>query len=91
MILGIPNVGKSSLINRLANKKSTQVANRPGVTRQKQWVRIAKNIELLDTPGVLWPKFDDEKIALNLSYTGTIKEELIDKTRCRLFIIKIFI
>jgi ribosome biogenesis GTPase A len=88
MILGIPNVGKSSLINRLANKKSTQVANKPGVTRQKQWVRIAKNIELLDTPGVLWPKFDDENIALNLSYTGTIKDDLIDKMQVSYILLK---
>ena len=78
MILGIPNVGKSSLINRLCNKKSTVVGNRPGVTKQKQWVRIANNIELLDTPGVLWPKFEDEKVALNLSYTGSIKDEVLD-------------
>lgn len=77
MILGIPNVGKSSLINRLCNKKTTVVGNRPGVTKQKQWVRIANNIELLDTPGVLWPKFEDEKVALNLSYTGSIKDEVL--------------
>lgn len=79
MILGIPNVGKSSLINRLAGKKSQQVGNKPGVTKQKQWVRISKNIELLDTPGVLWPRFEDEKVALNLSYTGTIKDEILHK------------
>ena len=77
MILGIPNVGKSSLINRLCNKKTTVVGNRPGVTKQKQWVRIANNIELLDTPGVLWPKFEDEKVAFNLSYTGSIKDEVL--------------
>ena len=77
MILGIPNVGKSSYINRLCNKKTTVVGNRPGVTRQKQWVRIGNNIELLDTPGVLWPKFEDEKVALNLSYTGSIKDEVL--------------
>lgn len=78
MILGIPNVGKSSLINRLCNKKSTVVGNRPGVTKQKQWIRIANNIELLDTPGVLWPKFEDEAVALNLSYIGSIKDEILD-------------
>ena len=77
MILGIPNVGKSSFINRLCNKKTTVVGNRPGVTKQKQWVRIANNIELLDTPGVLWPKFEDETVALNLSYTGSIKDEVL--------------
>ena len=80
MIIGIPNVGKSSLINRLVNKKTAEVGNKPGVTKQKQWVRIGKNIELLDTPGVLWPKFEDEQVALNLAYVGSIKDELIPKT-----------
>lgn len=80
MILGIPNVGKSSLINRLVNKKVTEVGNRPGVTKQKQWVRIGQNIELLDTPGVLWPKFEDEQVALNLAYVGSIKDEVIPQT-----------
>ena len=80
MIIGIPNVGKSSLINRLVNKKTAEVGNRPGVTKQKQWVRIGKNIELLDTPGVLWPKFEDEQVALNLSYIGSIKDEVLPKT-----------
>ncbi|MBO4816320.1 MAG: ribosome biogenesis GTPase YlqF [Clostridia bacterium] len=78
MILGIPNVGKSSLINRLGGKKVAIVGNRPGVTKQKQWIRIANNIELLDTPGVLWPKFEDENVALNLSYIGSIKDEVIE-------------
>ena len=80
MIVGIPNVGKSSFINRMINKKSAEVGNRPGVTKQKQWVRISSNIELLDTPGVLWPKFENQDIALKLAYTGTIKDELLDKT-----------
>ena len=78
LILGIPNVGKSSLINRLCNKKTTVVGNKPGVTKQKQWVKIANNIELLDTPGVLWPKFEDESVALNLAYTGSIKDEILE-------------
>ena len=78
MVLGIPNVGKSSFINRLSKKNSAVVGNKPGVTKQKQWVRINQNIELLDTPGVLWPKFKDEKTALNLAYTGTIKDDIID-------------
>ena len=78
MILGIPNVGKSSLINRLGGKKVAVVGNKPGVTKQKQWIRIANNIELLDTPGVLWPKFEDENVALNLSYIGSIKDEVIE-------------
>lgn len=77
MVLGIPNVGKSSFINRISKKNSAQVGNRPGVTRQKQWIHIASNIELLDTPGVLWPKFEDEEIALHLAYTGTIKDDIL--------------
>lgn len=77
MILGIPNVGKSSFINRVSKKTSATVGNKPGVTRQKQWIRINGNIELLDTPGVLWPKFQNEEIALNLAYTGTIKDDVL--------------
>jgi len=88
MILGIPNVGKSSFINRIVNKKTAEVGNRPGVTKQKQWVRISNNIELLDTPGVLWPKFEDERVALNLSYTGTIKDEVIQKTEIAYSLLK---
>ena len=89
MIIGIPNVGKSSLINRLVNKKTAEVGNRPGVTKQKQWVRIGKNIELLDTPGVLWPKFEDEKVALNLAYTGSIKDEILPKTEVAYQLLKL--
>lgn len=80
MIIGIPNVGKSSFINRISNKMSAQVGNKPGVTKQKQWIRLSNNIELLDTPGVLWPKFENEQIALNLAYTGTIKSEILEET-----------
>ena len=79
MILGIPNVGKSSFINRIAKKSTAGVGNKPGVTKQKQWIRINEKIELLDTPGVLWPKFESEEVALNLCFTGTIKEEISDK------------
>ena len=79
MIIGVPNVGKSSLINRMAQKTSAQVGNRPGVTRQKQWIRLSNNIELLDTPGVLWPRLDNQKVALNLAYTGTIKNEVLEE------------
>ncbi len=79
MILGIPNVGKSSLINRISKKTSTNVGNKPGVTKQKQWIRINEKVELLDTPGVLWPKFESEEVAMHLSFTGTIKEEILDK------------
>lgn len=88
MIVGIPNVGKSSFINRITNKKSAKVGNRPGITKQKQWLRISNNIELLDTPGVLWPKFESEEVALNLSYIGAIKDELIDKTNIAYSLIK---
>ena len=80
LVLGIPNVGKSSYINRLTKKVSAKVGNKPGVTRQKQWVRLDKSIELLDTPGVLWPKLDSEGTALYLAFTGTIKEEILEKT-----------
>lgn len=79
MILGIPNVGKSSFINRISKRTTAGVGNKPGVTKQKQWIRINEKIELLDTPGVLWPKFESEEVALNLCFTGTIKEEILDK------------
>ncbi len=79
MVIGIPNVGKSSFINRITKKTSANVGNKPGVTRQKQWVRVNEKIELLDTPGVLWPKFEDEQIALKLAYTGTIKDDILQK------------
>ena len=78
MIVGIPNVGKSSLINKIAGRSVTTVADRPGVTRGKQWVRLNEEIELLDTPGVLWPKFDDQKVGLNLACTGAIKDTVFD-------------
>ena len=80
MILGIPNVGKSSLINRLAKRNTAVVANRPGVTQNNQWIRIANNQELLDTPGVLWPKFESDEVALNLAFTGTIKDDILQRT-----------
>lgn len=78
MIVGIPNVGKSSFINKVAKKQTTATGNKPGVTRKNQWVRLDDKIQLLDTPGVLWPKFDDEKTARHLAYIGTIKDEIID-------------
>ena len=80
MILGIPNVGKSSFINRISKRTTMEVGNRPGVTKSKQWIKIGKNQELLDTPGVLWPKFENNEIALNLAFTGTIKDDLIERT-----------
>ena len=89
MILGIPNVGKSSFINRIAKKNTAEVGNRPGVTKQKQWIRIGKNQELLDTPGVLWPKFESEEVALNLAYTGTIKDDLIERVEVAYELLKV--
>ncbi|MEG2295587.1 MAG: ribosome biogenesis GTPase YlqF [Oscillospiraceae bacterium] len=78
MIVGIPNVGKSSFINRMANAKKTKVADRPGVTRGKQWVKVENNVELLDMPGVLWPKFEDPEVGKNLAFTGAVKDDVID-------------
>ena len=88
MILGIPNVGKSSLINKMVRKNLAQVGNKPGVTKQKQWVSVNQKINLLDTPGVLWPKFQDIEIGLNLSYTGTIKDEILQKTEISSYLLK---
>ena len=79
MILGIPNVGKSSFINRISKRVTAGVGNKPGVTKQKQWIRINENIELLDTPGVLWPKFESEEVALHIAFTGTIKEDVLQR------------
>ena len=79
MILGIPNVGKSSFINRISKKTLAGVGNKPGVTKQKQWIRINEKVELLDTPGVLWPKFESNEVALHLAFTGTIKEDVLDR------------
>lgn len=78
MIVGIPNVGKSTLINSLAGRKGAQTGNRPGITKGKQWIKLKGNIELLDTPGILWPKFEDKDVALNLAFTGAIKDEIMD-------------
>lgn len=78
MVVGIPNVGKSSFINRMANSRKTKVGDRPGVTRGKQWVSIDKDVELLDMPGILWPKFDDKDVAQKLAFTGAVKDEVVD-------------
>ena len=78
MILGIPNVGKSTFINKVAGRKTTKTEDRPGVTRSKQWVPIDKGLELLDTPGILWPKFEDQSVGLNLAYTGAVKDDILD-------------
>ncbi|MCY6959507.1 ribosome biogenesis GTPase YlqF [Clostridium brassicae] len=78
MVVGIPNVGKSSFINRMAKNSRAKVGDKPGVTRSKQWIKTSIGIELLDTPGVLWPKFEDDIVGLNLAFTGAIKDEIMD-------------
>ena len=78
MIVGIPNVGKSTFINSFAKKACTKTGNKPGVTKGKQWIRLNKNVELLDTPGILWPKFDDQKVGMRLAFIGAIKDELFN-------------
>lgn len=78
MIVGIPNVGKSTLINNLSGRKGAKTGNLPGVTKGNQWIKLKGNLELLDTPGILWPKFEDEEIGLNLAFTGAIKDEILD-------------
>ena len=88
MVLGIPNVGKSSFINRISKRTTAGVGNKPGVTKQKQWIRINDKIELLDTPGVLWPKFESEEVGLNLAFTGTIKEEILPKVEIAYQLVK---
>lgn len=89
MIVGIPNVGKSTIINRLANKRITKVGNKPGVTRQNQWIKTSGNFELLDTPGILWPKFEDPKTGLHLAFIGSIKDEIMDKQDLAFELLKI--
>ena len=91
MIIGIPNVGKSSFINKVSSKTAMKVGNKPGVTKNKQWIRLANNIELLDTPGVLWPKILNEQTALNLAYTGTIKSDVIDEVEIAYNLVKFLI
>ena len=80
MIVGIPNVGKSTFINSYARKACTKVGNKPGVTKGKQWIRLGKDIELLDTPGILWPKFDDKEVGLRLAFIGSINDEILSIT-----------
>ena len=77
LIVGIPNVGKSTLINRLANKKIAKIGDRPGVTKMQQWIKVKQKFELLDTPGILWPKFEDELIGLRVAAIGSIKDEIL--------------
>ena len=89
MIVGVPNVGKSSLINRMTGKKSTKTGDRPGVTRGKQWLTVENNMQLLDTPGILWPKFEDPEVGLNLAFCGSIRDEIIDLADLALELIKV--
>ena len=78
MILGVPNVGKSSLINRLSGRKSTKTGNKPGITKGKQWITLENGMQLLDTPGILWPKFEEPEVGLNLAFAGSIKDEILE-------------
>ena len=78
MVVGIPNVGKSTFINSLAGKAAAKTGNKPGVTKGKQWIRLNKNVELLDTPGILWPKFEDQAVGLKLAFIGSIKDEILN-------------
>ena len=87
LILGIPNVGKSTLINTLVGKKATNVGNKPGITKHLEWIRINDKLELLDTPGILWPKLDNQEIALNLASMTAIKEEILDLDDVSIYII----
>ncbi|BDR66893.1 ribosome biogenesis GTPase A [Clostridium tetani] len=78
MVVGIPNVGKSTFINRMAKSSIAKTGDRPGVTKSRQWIKTKIGVELMDTPGILWPKFEDEKVGLNLAFTGAIKDEIMD-------------
>ncbi|WP_251446416.1 ribosome biogenesis GTPase YlqF [Vermiculatibacterium agrestimuris] len=86
MVVGVPNVGKSTFINQVAKRRSAKAADRPGVTRGKQWVTVDQGLSLLDTPGILWPKFEDEQVGLHLAYTGAVKDDVMDveTLACRL-------
>lgn len=89
MIVGVPNVGKSSLINRLTGKKVAKTGNKPGVTRGKQWLNLGENMQLLDTPGILWPKFEDPNVGAKLAFAGSIKDEILDIASLALELIKL--
>ena len=89
MVVGVPNVGKSSLINRMTGRKSTRTGDRPGVTKGKQWVILPNGMQLLDTPGILWPKFEDPDVGLNLAFCGSIKDEILDVPDLALELIKV--
>lgn len=87
MVVGVPNVGKSTFINKVAKRKSAKAGDRPGVTRGKQWVAVDSGLDLLDTPGILWPKFEDQEVGRKLAYTGAVKDEIMDAEdlACHLF------
>ncbi len=89
MIVGVPNVGKSSLINRMTGRKSAKTGDRPGVTKGKQWLSVDNGMQLLDTPGILWPKFEDPEVGLNLAFCGSIKDEIMDMSELALELIKV--
>lgn len=89
MIVGVPNVGKSSLINRMTGKKSAKTGDRPGITKGKQWLGLENGMQLLDTPGILWPKFEDPEAGLNLAFCGSIKDEILDVATLALEFIKV--
>ncbi len=88
LIVGIPNVGKSSLINRLAKKSVAKTGDRPGITKAQQWIKAGDDFELLDTPGILWPKFDDQQVGLRLAASGAIKDEILDVAEVAFYVIK---
>ena len=89
MIVGIPNVGKSTLINQISGRKGAKAENRPGVTRGKQWVTVNPGLLLLDTPGILWPKFDDPQVGMMLAYTGAVKENVLDAEELAAFLMEL--
>lgn len=91
MVVGIPNVGKSTFINSYAGKACAKTGNKPGVTKGKQWIRLNKNVELLDTPGILWPKFEDQRVGLYLALIGAIKDEILNIDELSLELIKILL
>ncbi len=89
MVVGIPNVGKSTLINQISGRKGAKAENRPGVTRGKQWVTVDNGLLLLDTPGILWPKFDDPEVGMKLAYTGAVKEQILDVEELAVFLMQL--
>ena len=89
MVVGVPNVGKSTFINKVANRKSAIAQNRPGVTRGKQWVAVDDGLDLLDTPGILWPKFEDKQVGMHLAFTGAVKDDILDVETLGNFLMKL--